>query len=236
MSVDGRGGPHGGVTRGAGASARAVPGPSADLRARVLAEVARTPAPTRSVQERRALAVTVAGAIATAVLFAMSGVERGTRPAELVAFTAGLGLLAALVLTRLSAGASGSMLGRPARVLVSAVAIATSASSRRVRRADARARSVALRGARRASSRQRSRSSHDHGRGPRGDGGRVGRDARVPALSSRSRSPLPRGSRRSRARARGRRRPRRTPSPLGPSRSVKHSKRAVASRCAAFEA
>ncbi len=117
----------GGAREGGTSGAASSRGPSPDLRARVLAEIARTPAPTRRAHERRALAVAVGGALATAVLFAASGVERGTRPAELVAFTAGTGALAAVVLTRVSARAGGSMLGRPAGVLVSAVTIAVGA-------------------------------------------------------------------------------------------------------------
>ena len=92
---------------------------AADLRARILAEVARTPAPTRDAHHRRVLLIAGIGAVATTSLFfAMGGFAKGTRPMELVAFTAGFGLLAALVLTRLSSGVSGSMLGRPRHVLL----------------------------------------------------------------------------------------------------------------------
>ena len=87
--------------------------PSADLRARVLSSVAETPALTRAEHRRRVAFIAVIGAIATTSLFfAMGGFARGARPTELIAFTAGSGLLAALVMTRLSSP-GGSMLGRP---------------------------------------------------------------------------------------------------------------------------
>jgi hypothetical protein len=95
-----------------------------DLRARVLAEAARTPSPTRAVYKRRVLLVAAIGALATASLFVgMGGMSPGTRPVEMIAFTAGFGLLAAAVLTRLSSGQRGSMLGRPRSVLLSAVIV-----------------------------------------------------------------------------------------------------------------
>jgi hypothetical protein len=98
--------------------------PSAELRARVLAEIGREPAPTRAAQQRRVALVALFGALATTSLFfAMGGFARGARPTELIAFTAGSGLLAALVLTRLSARGR-SMLGRPAPVLVLACVVA----------------------------------------------------------------------------------------------------------------
>jgi hypothetical protein len=93
--------------------------PSADLRARVLADVARTPAPTRREHRQRTLLVVGASVFATTLLFfAMGGVAPGARPIELVAFTAGLALVFAVTLTRLSSGPSRSMLGRPRRVLL----------------------------------------------------------------------------------------------------------------------
>src|SRR5690349_14560948 len=97
---------------------RSAPLP-ADLRARVLAEVARAPAPTRREHRTKVAILYAAGALATiALFFAAGGLRRGARPVELVAFTAGTGLLAAVVLTRVSAGTSGSMLGRPRHVLL----------------------------------------------------------------------------------------------------------------------
>jgi hypothetical protein len=93
--------------------------PSAELRRRILAEVARTPAPTRAEHERRVVVRAVAGVVATTALFvAMGGVAVGQRPTELVAFTAGFGLLAALAVGRLSSNVPGSMLGRPRHVLL----------------------------------------------------------------------------------------------------------------------
>ncbi|MDB4936961.1 MAG: hypothetical protein JWP87_3933 [Labilithrix sp.] len=98
--------------------------PSADLRARVLAEVARTPSPTRAVYKRRIVLVAAVGALATVALFvAMGGMSPGTRPVEMIAFTVGFGLVAAAVLTRLSSGQRHSMLGRPRTVLLTAVVV-----------------------------------------------------------------------------------------------------------------
>lgn len=95
-----------------------------DLRARVLAEAARTPSPTRADYKRRVLLVAAVGSLATASLFiGMGGMSPGTRPVEMIAFTVGFGLLAAAVLTRLSSAPRGSMLGRPRTVLLSAVVL-----------------------------------------------------------------------------------------------------------------
>jgi hypothetical protein len=95
------------------------PQPSGDLRARVLAEASRTPAPTRGEHRKRVLILAALGALTTAALFfGMGGFAKGARPAPLVAFTAGFGLLASVVLTRLSVGVTGSMLGRPRSVLL----------------------------------------------------------------------------------------------------------------------
>lgn len=95
-----------------------------DLRARVLAEIARTPSPTRTVHKRRVLLMVAIGALATTSLFiAMGGMSPGTRPAEMIAFTVGFGLLAAVVLTRLSSGERGSMLGRPRSVVLTVVVV-----------------------------------------------------------------------------------------------------------------
>lgn len=98
---------------------------AAFLRARILAEVQRTPAPTRDAHRRRVLLSTGVGALVTALLFAaLGGVQAGTRPAALVVFTAGSALLAAVLLTRVTAGARGSVLGPPGPRLVATIAIA----------------------------------------------------------------------------------------------------------------
>ncbi|MBX3189742.1 MAG: DUF1109 family protein [Labilithrix sp.] len=100
---------------------------TSDLRARILAEVKKAPSVTRATQRRRVALVSAIGALATAsMFFAMGGVKAGSRPAELVAFTAGFGLFAAAVLTRLSSPSKRvpSMLGRPRSVLVTATVIA----------------------------------------------------------------------------------------------------------------
>jgi hypothetical protein len=95
---------------------------SAALRARVLAAVASTPSPTRGAHKRRVLFTAAIGALTTASLFlAMGGMRPGTRPVEMIACTAGFGLLAVAVLTRLSS--AGSMLGRPRSVLLAAVVV-----------------------------------------------------------------------------------------------------------------
>lgn len=103
-----------------------TPGPSAaaELRARVLAEAARTPSPTRAVYRRRVLMIAALGALATALLFAtMGGMASGTRPAEMIGFTAGVGLMAAVILTHLSSIGRGPMLGRPRSALLTAVVV-----------------------------------------------------------------------------------------------------------------
>jgi hypothetical protein len=101
--------------------------PSAELRARVLAEAARTPSETRAEYKRRVLLVAGIGAVATVVLFiAMGGMSPGARPVEMIAFTVGFGLVAVAVLTRLSSRTGGprSMLGRPRSVLLAGVVAA----------------------------------------------------------------------------------------------------------------
>lgn len=97
----------------------------ADLRARILAEVKKTPAPTRAEHRKRVGLVAAIGAIATtALFFATGGFTPGARPVELVAFTTGFALFAAAILTRLSTGGgSSSMLGRPRHVLVTACVV-----------------------------------------------------------------------------------------------------------------
>lgn len=98
--------------------------PSADLRARLLEQVKQTPAPTRAEHRKRIAIIAVVGALATTSLFfAMGGFARGARPTELIAFTAGSGLLAAIVMTRVS-GLGGSMLGRPRPLLLLACVVA----------------------------------------------------------------------------------------------------------------
>ena len=90
-----------------------------DLRTRVLAAAAGTPSPTRAAYKRRVALIAAIGAVATTSLFlAMGGMAPGTRPVEMIAFTVGFGLVAAAILTRLSAGQSGSMLGRPKSQIV----------------------------------------------------------------------------------------------------------------------
>ena len=98
--------------------------PSVDLRARVLAEAKATPAPTRGAHKQRVAVIAVIGALATTTLFfAMGGFSQGARPTELIAFTAGSGLLAAIVMMRVSSR-GGSMLGRPRPLLVLACVVA----------------------------------------------------------------------------------------------------------------
>ncbi len=98
--------------------------PWAELRARVLAEVGRTPSRTRVEYNHRILLVAVIGALATIALFmGMGGMSSDARPVEMIAFTVGFGLVAVSVLTRLSSRSGGgrSMLGRPRSVLVAVV-------------------------------------------------------------------------------------------------------------------
>lgn len=109
---------------GAPAAPVAPSAAAADLRARVLAEVARTPAPTRAEHRRRVALIAAIGAIATVALFvATGGIAPGTRPVEMIAFTVGFGLVAAAILTRLSSGQSGSMLGRSRPLLLTAIVV-----------------------------------------------------------------------------------------------------------------
>jgi hypothetical protein len=97
--------------------------PSADLRARVLAETRREPSPTRDKHRRKVfLALSAAAVAALGLFFALGGLRPGPRPPELVAATTGFALLVALVLTRLSGPSPRSMLGRPRAVVVAAVA------------------------------------------------------------------------------------------------------------------
>jgi hypothetical protein len=65
------------------------------------------------------LLVIVMGTLAVAVVFmAMGGLQPGTRPIEMVAFTAGFAMVAALVVGRLASPPRGSMLARPRSVVV----------------------------------------------------------------------------------------------------------------------
>ncbi|MDF2697608.1 MAG: hypothetical protein K0S65_5991 [Labilithrix sp.] len=96
-----------------------------DLRARILAEVKRTSAPTRREHRTRVVVLSAIGTLTTiALFFAAGGFAMGARPMELVVFLAGSGLLVALILTRLAAGFGGSMLGRPRQVLLLCVGAA----------------------------------------------------------------------------------------------------------------
>jgi hypothetical protein len=98
---------------------------SADLRALVLAEAKKTPAPTRAEHQKRVAIVVTIGTLATAVLFfAMGGFTKGTRPVELVGFTAGFALLSAVILTRLSAPRRTSPLPKASSMLLSACVVA----------------------------------------------------------------------------------------------------------------
>lgn len=96
-----------------------------DLRARVLAAAKAEPSPTRTEHQRRLLLVVVMAALATATMFfVMGGFHSGARPMEMIAFTAGSGLAAALVVGRLATPARGSMLARPRSMLVAACVLA----------------------------------------------------------------------------------------------------------------
>jgi hypothetical protein len=93
----------------------------ADLRARILDDVKKTPAPTRAEHQKRLAIVVTIGTLATTVLFfAMGGFAKGTRPLELVGFTAGFALLSAVILTRVSGPRRTSPLPGPRSVLVTA--------------------------------------------------------------------------------------------------------------------
>lgn len=99
--------------------------PSAALRAKILAEIAKTPAPTRAEHKTRVRLVVGIGTAATvAIFFATGGLSVGSRPVELVAFAAGFALFASIVLTRLSSTKPRSMLGRPRAVLVTGSVVA----------------------------------------------------------------------------------------------------------------
>jgi hypothetical protein len=96
---------------------------SAELRARIIDEAKKTPAPTRAEHQKRVAIVVTLGTLATAGLFfAMGGFAPGHRPAELIGFTAGFAVVAAMILTKLSRPPRGSMLP-PARPLLATVCI-----------------------------------------------------------------------------------------------------------------
>ena len=94
---------------------------TAELRARILEEAQKTPAPTRAEHQKRVAIVVTIGTLATTILFfAMGGFAKGARPVELMGFTAGFAMLSAIVLTRLSAPRTTSPLPKPRSVLVTA--------------------------------------------------------------------------------------------------------------------
>lgn len=99
-----------------------------ELRARILEEAKKSPAPTRVEHRKRVAVVVVVGTLATAGLFfAMGGVAKGTRPAELVVFTAGFALLSAIILTRLSGPRGPTPLPQARSLLLTASAVAAPA-------------------------------------------------------------------------------------------------------------
>lgn len=94
---------------------------TAELRARILDEAKKTPAPTRAEHQKRVAVVVTIGTLATTVLFfAMGGFAKGTRPVELVGFTAGFALLSAIILTRLSGPRRTTPLPGPRSLLLTA--------------------------------------------------------------------------------------------------------------------
>ena len=98
---------------------------SPELRARVLTQVRQTPSPTRSAHQTRVAGIIGIGTFATAALFvAMGGFSRGSRPAELVMFTAGFALVVSVVLTRITASTPRSMLPRSRALVLTACALA----------------------------------------------------------------------------------------------------------------
>lgn len=94
--------------------------PSEELRARILAEVARAPSATRAEHRRRSLVTTFVALVAIVGVFFLTGggVVPGNRPAQLVAFSSGVALVLAMGLTVFSsARGSRSMLGPSTRWL-----------------------------------------------------------------------------------------------------------------------
>jgi len=95
------------------------------LRARVLAEIAKAPSPTRDVVARRSRTVVLVGAVVTALAFvAMGGVRPGARPLEMLLLSVGVALASAVVLLYVVRPPSGSMLARPRAVVLVASAAA----------------------------------------------------------------------------------------------------------------
>lgn len=89
------------------------------FKAQLLEAVRNTPSPTRAEVSKQRWQLLGAGVLATAALFfLLGGFRRGTRPMELVVFTAGLGLVAAAITTHFASGRRRSMLGHPRPVLV----------------------------------------------------------------------------------------------------------------------
>lgn len=92
-----------------------------ELRARILEGAKKTPAPTRAEHQKRVAIVVAIGTLATtALFFAMGGFAKGTRPIELMGFSAGFAIIAAVILTRLSAPRGSSPLPAARSVLVTA--------------------------------------------------------------------------------------------------------------------
>lgn len=94
-----------------------------DARARVLAQVARTPSRTRRQERWRSFAsLALAVTVTAALLFGIGGVDLGARPPALVMFTSTAALLVAMALSRAtSRSGARSMLGPRPAVLVTAV-------------------------------------------------------------------------------------------------------------------
>jgi hypothetical protein len=91
----------------------------ADFKTRILAEVARTPAPVRRTEEWRAIAVVAASAgIALAIFEAGGGLVLGSRPRELVLGTSSCMAALAAVGLWLALHRGRSMLGRSRRALL----------------------------------------------------------------------------------------------------------------------
>lgn len=97
-----------------------------DARARVLAQVARTPSRTRKEERWRSLAsLAFAVLVTAALLFGIGGVDLGARPPALVIFTSTAALLVAMGLSRVtSRSGARSMLGPSPAVLVTAALVA----------------------------------------------------------------------------------------------------------------
>lgn len=97
----------------------ALPSPSPELRARVLARVASVPSRTREGRRRRVALGALAALTLTTFSFVLGGgVECGERPVELVVATAAAGMLVALVASWGVLRSSRSMLGPSSRTLV----------------------------------------------------------------------------------------------------------------------